>query len=261
MRTARYLNRMMLAATAALLMSVAAAAQDTGDAASKTEAMQIGARDGGPSADETARNVFLDERPVARPRTSLMQAEGDQIGTSRDEGGMAPLQITAAAESARRMPQLSRAELDATLAQLTPAERRVLLQAIEGTDICENPPAVAAIVALCQTRIETRSGEFAATPEKPLTAEERLMRGGVENNGLPSVEAVISRLSRVTVASSDDFSNQAIASVALAPPPTTDKPGDEEGEAGLGLGLGSETEALINAIVQQLGGAGAGGQP
>ena len=35
-------------------------------------------------------------------------------------------------------------------------------------------------------------------------------------NGLPTVEAVISRLSRVTVASSDDFNNQAIASIALA---------------------------------------------
>lgn len=260
MATARPIDRIMIAAAAALLVPVHAAAQDTGDAASKTEAMQIGPRDGGPSAGETTRNVFLDERAAPRSRASMMQSEGDQIGT-HEEGSMAPLQITAAAESARRMPQLSRAELDATLAQLTPAERRVLLQAIEGTDICENPPAVAAIVALCQTRIETRSGEFAATPEKPLTAEERLMRGDVENNGLPSVEAVISRLSRVTVASSDDFSNQAIASVALAPPPAPDQPGDEDGEAGLGLGLGSETEALINAIVQQLGGGGVGGQP
>ena len=259
MPTARHLDRLMIAATAALLAPVAAAAQDTGDAVSKTEAMQIGARDGGSSAEEAARNVFLDERPFIRPRTSLMQTEGDQIGTSNDQGGMAPLQITAAAESARRMPQLSRAELDATLAQLTPAEHRVLLQAIEGTDICENPPAVPAIISLCQTRIETRSDEFTIRPEKPLSAEERLIRDGVEKSGLPSVEAVIARLSRVTIASSDDFSNQAIASVALAPLPGTDKPGNEEGEAG--LGLGSETEAIINAIVQQLGGAGAGGKP
>jgi hypothetical protein len=249
-----------LAITAALLPAGAAVAQQEETSASKTEAQQIGAPDGGTTASEAARRVFIDEAPVPRARPSLMQAEGDPMGGHND-GSTASTQITAAAESARRMPQLSRAELDATLAQLTPAERRVLLQAIEGTDICENPPAVPAIVALCQTRIETRSGEFAATPEKPLTAEERLMRGDVENNGLPSVEAVISRLSRVTVASSDDFNNQAIASVALAPPPAPDQPGDEDGEAGLGLGLGSETEALINAIVQQLGGGGVGGQP
>jgi hypothetical protein len=186
-----------------------------------------------------------------------MQTEGDQIGAP-DSGEMAPLQITAEAESARRVTQLSKAELDATLAQLSPGERRVLLQAIEGTDICERPPAVAAIVTLCQSRIETRSREFTPAAEKPLTAEERLMRGGVEANGQPSVEAVISRLSRTTSASSNDISNQEIASVALAPPPTADKP-EEEGDP-TGLGLGNETEALINAIVQQLGGQG-GGQP
>jgi len=150
------------------------------------------------------------------------------------------------------MQQLSEAELEATLAQLTPAERNVLLQAIEGSDICDNPPAVAAVLALCRSRLETRSSEFATAPEKPLTTEERLLRGAVENTGLPSVEAVISRLSRVSLASSDDLSNQAIASIALAAPPAPEKPGNEEDQAG--LGLGQETEALINAIVQQLGG-------
>lgn len=253
-------DRIILIAAAALLAPVAATAQDAGSPASKTEAMQIGARDGGPSTGETTRSVFLDERPApARQRVTPMQIEGDQIGAP-DTGGTGLMQITAEAESARRMPQLSRADLDATLAQLSAGERRVLLQAIEGTDICDRPPAVAAIVTLCQSRIETRSGEFATTPEKPLTAEERLLRGGVESNGQPSVEAVISRLSRATPASSDDFSNQAIASVALAPQISSDKP-EEEGDP-TGLGLGNETEALINAIVTQLGGgAGGGGQP
>jgi hypothetical protein len=260
MTTARPFGAITLFAAATLFAPVAAGAQDAGDPASKTEAMQIGAPDGGPSADETARNVFLDERPApARRRSTLMQSEGDQIGAP-DTGGTGSMQITAEAESARRMPQLSKAELDATLAQLSAAERRVLLQAIEGTDICDNPPAVAAIVTLCQSRIETRSGEFATAPEKPLSTEERLLRGGVESNGQPSVEAVISRLSRATTASSDDFSNQAIASIALAPQTGPDKP-EEEGDP-TGLGLGTETEALINAIVSQLGGgAGGGGQP
>ena len=66
--------------------------------------------------------------------------------------------MDATKESARgqggsAMAQLSKADLEATLAQLSAAERRVLLQAIEGTDICNDPPAVAAIVALCQNRI------------------------------------------------------------------------------------------------------------
>lgn len=263
MITARPYDRILVIAAAALLVPVAAMAQDAGDPASKTEAMQIGAPDGGPSAGENSRKVFLDERPPApRPRNTLNQTEGDQIGQigAPDSGGTAPLQITAEAESARRMPQLSKAELDATLAQLSAAERRVLLQAIEGTDICDNPPAVAAVVALCKSRIETRSGEFAAAPEKPLSSEERLMRGGVESNGQPSVEAVIARLSRTSTASSNDASNQEIASIALAPPPIRDKPKDEGDPTG--LGLGNETEALINAIVSQLGGgAGGGGQP
>lgn len=247
-----------LLALSGLIAPLAATAQDAGDPASKTEAMQIGQRDGGTTAGEATRRVFLDEAPTTRSRASLMQAEGDQIGAPEGAGAQ-PQQLTSSGESARRMPQLSEAELEATLAQLTPAERSVLLQAIEGSDICDNPPAIAAIVALCRTRLETRSEEFAAKPEKPLTAEERLLRGGVESNGLPSVEAVITRLSKVTlVSSSDDFSNQAIASIALAPPPTADKPAKEDDPAG--LGLGQETEALINAIVQQLGGQG-GGRP
>ena len=70
----------------------------------------------------------------------------------------------------------------------------------------------------------------------------------------PRSRRVIERLSRVTVASSKDFNNQAIASIALAPPPQQEQPESEEDPSG--LGLGSETDALINAIVQQLGGAG-----
>lgn len=255
MPAAKFFPRTALLAISGLMMPLAAAAQDNGEAASKTEAMQIGQPDGGSTAGEATRRVFLEDAPQRRERTSLMQAEGDQIGAP-DSGGTLSQQITAAGESARRMPQLSEAELEATLAQLTPAERSVLLQAIEGSDICDNPPAVAAIVALCRTRIETRSSEFAAAPERPLTAEERLLSGGVEASGLPSVEAVIARLSRVNLASSEDFNNQAIASIALAPPPAPEKPGGEDDATG--LGLGQETEALINAIVQQLGGQGGG---
>ena len=80
------------------------------------------------------------------------------------------------------------------------------------------------------------------------------MRGGLERDGMPSVEAVIARLSRVTVApSTDDFNNQAIASVALTPQPS----GAEDNQQNLAPG----TDAVINAIVQQLGGPAGGGRP
>lgn len=254
MQAALPFRRVALLALVVTMLPAAATAQEQPEpetSASKTEAQQIGARDGGTTAGEATRKVFLDPAPAPRTRANLMQADGDQIGAA-DRGSMATAQITGNNESARRMQQLSEAELEATLAQLSPAERTVLLQAIEGSDICDNPPAVAAVIALCRSRLETRSGEFATTPEKPLTTEERLLRGGVETTGQPSVEAVISRLSRVSLASSDDLSNQAIASIALAAPPAPERPANEEDQAG--LGLGQETEALINAIVQQLGG-------
>lgn len=62
---------------------------------------------------------------------------------------------------------------------------------------------------------------------------------------------MIERLAR-TSAASDDFSNQAIASIALATP--TAPPQPSEDEAGATEGLGQETQALINAIINQLGG-------
>ncbi|MEQ5788389.1 hypothetical protein J3454_10830 [Erythrobacter sp. NFXS35] len=247
--------RIIALTAAGLLLPSAGFAQNAAGAASKTEAMQIGEPEDAPDRADPAGKAFLDERTPSRSRSSLMQGDGDQIGT-KSGNGTPQTQITALGESGSRMAQLSKADLDATLAQLTPAERRVLLQTIEGTDICDNPPAVAAVIALCRTRIETRSGEFTAPPEQPLSAEERLLRGGIDETGTPSIQRVIDRLSRVTIASSNDFSNQAIASIALAPPP--EPPTGEEDQNGLGTGLGNETEALINAIVQQLGGAGVG---
>jgi hypothetical protein len=243
----------------AVALAVPAAAQDprAETSASKTEAMQIRAEDAKTGAGSTRGGAFLDDGSAPRPTADPLQAESTQIsrpGAARQSAS----QITGPGESSPRMAQLSKAELDATLAQLTPAERSVLLQAIVGTDICDNPPNVPAVIALCQTRIETRSSEFATAPEVPLSAEERLLRVDSETIGFPSLEAVIVRLSRVNSASSNDFSNQAIASVALAQPPAPEQP--DEGEDPTGLGLGAQTDAVINAIVEQLGGQG-GGNP
>jgi hypothetical protein len=149
------------------------------------------------------------------------------------------------------MAQLSKADLDATLAQLSPAERRVLLQAIEGTDICDNPPRVPAVIALCQNRLETRSREFTADDQGEPSAEESLLRANFDPVGLPSVGQVIDRLAR-TSAATDDFSNQAIASIALGT--SINAPARPDAEEQPAAGLGEETQALVNAIINQLGG-------
>jgi hypothetical protein len=243
----------------ALALTMPAGAQDHQEEtpSSKTEAMQIRAEDAQAELGSKRGGAFLDDGSAPRPAADPLQVQSNQIsrpGTARQSAS----QITGPGESGPRMAQLSKAELDATLAQLTPAERSVLLQAIVGTDICDNPPNVPAVIALCQTRIETRSSEFATAPEVPLSAEERLLRVDSETAGFPSLEAVIVRLSRVNSASSNDFSNQAIASVALAQPPAPEQP--DKGEDPTGLGLGAQTDAVINAIVEQLGGQG-GGNP
>jgi hypothetical protein len=258
MSAAPPMRAMILLVGAALLAPANLAAQDAGKGAAKTEAAQITPRSQPASASAPENKVFIDNAmPAPRTRAGAIQADGDQIARPRGERRsetMQQTQLSSAGDNSQRLPQLSKAELDATLAQLTPAERSVLQQAIEGTDICDRPPAVAAIVALCRTRIETRSSEFTGNDEKPVTAEERLLRGGLERDGMPSVEAVIARLSRVTVApSTDDFNNQAIASVALTPQPS----GAEDNQQNLAPG----TDAVINAIVQQLGGPAGGGKP
>ncbi len=241
---------------AALILPVVAAhGQDQQvPSGSRTEAPQIE-----PSPIEPQRidrrsapsKAFLeagDAAPTA-PRISLMQAAGDQIP---GQSGNAPTsQISARSESGAAVAQLSRADLEATLAQLSPAERLVLLQAIEGSDICDNPPRIAAVIALCQNRLETRSREFAAIIPAEQSAEDRLLRGGNDHTGLPSVAQVIDRLARSS-AGADDFSNQVIASIALATPVTTPSQPTEE-QLGTG-GLAEETQALVNAIINQLGG-------
>lgn len=242
---------MLLIAGAAMLAPVAGAAQDPGSASSKTGATQITPRGtAGIAADKPDRRVFVDEVRPQQARPSPVWTEASQIART-DRATTASTQISATGNDTRQVPQLSRAELDATLAQLTPAERSVLLQAVEGTDICDRPPAVAAIITLCKTRIETKSGELDNRRDKPLTAEERLLRGGIESNGTPAVEAVIARLSRATGSSStDDMSNQAIASVALTQSQGGTTPGKNDDKSGLSPG----TDSVINAIVQQLGG-------
>jgi len=188
-----------------------------------------------------------DTAPVRRNQTSSAQIPGQN--PSRET-----TQISVNNQRGSAMAQLSQAELEATLAQLSATERRVLQDAIAGTDICDNPPEVAAIRALCANRIETRANEFGDREPEAVSAEESLLRGGLDKNNAPNVVQVIQRLSRTSTAA-DNFNNQEIASIALAPPP--EQIGTEE-EAGALSNLPPGTEGIINAIINQLGG-GAGG--
>jgi hypothetical protein len=234
--------------------STAVLAQDSPEdaATSRTEAHQIEMPQVSPGAGPG--RAYLDSSgrpaPASRPSATMVQTSGD--AASRAQGRAPASQISTRGQGGLGVVQLSKADLDATLAQLTPAERRVLLQAIEGTDICNDPPDVAAILALCQTRIETRAAEFAALAERQPSAEDRLLRGDLETAALPSVGQVIERLARGG-ASSGDFSNQAIASIALGTSaPTPARPRDEE-QADT-ASFGEEAQALINALINQLGG-------
>jgi hypothetical protein len=237
-----------LAICAAFAVPAQAAAQQQG---SRVETVQIGEQI--ERRYDAAAKAYLEPAPPAQPAPpSESRTASEQIPSRESTGETA--QISADDQGGSAVMQLSQAELEATLAQLTAAERRVLLEAIEGTDICDNPPDVAAIRTLCRDRIETRSAEFADRAKQSLSAEERLLRGGVDEGGTPNVERVIERLARASAAP-DNFDNQAIASIALAPPPAPPTP-DEETEA---LGnLPPGTEAVINAIINQMGG-GAGG--
>lgn len=250
---ALHLARTNLLLVAAFGLPVAAVAtQERPTSDTRTQATQIEA----PAHDTERRNAagkaYLDSArspAPTPPRPTLMQTPSDQL--LRANGSAPANQITNRTESGSGMAQLSKTELDATLAQLSAAERRVLLQAVEGTDICDNPPQIPAVITLCQNRLETRSEDFTATVVPTMSAEEQLLRGNVETAGLPSVGQVIDRLAR-TSAASDDFSNQAIASIALAAPPAPPGPGEtDQGETD---GLGEQTQALINAIINQLGG-------
>lgn len=217
--------------------------------ADRTQASQIEL----PARQPGTGRAYLEDdgRAPALPpsRLTLTGTATEQI--SRPDGHGPASQISARGAGGSGMAQLSKADLEATLSQLSSAERRVLLQAIAGSDICDAPPPVAAIVALCQTRLETRAGEFTAAPENALSAEDRLLRGDLEGSSLPNIAQVIDRLARGG-ASSGDLSNQAIAAIALgtaAPRPAA--PTEEKPDT---LGIGEETQSLINALINQLGG-------
>lgn len=139
----------------------------------------------------------------------------------------------------------------AALAQLSAGERQVLLDAVEGTDICERGSDIPALKALCDARLETRSEEFTQNSQEG-SAEDNLLGGGLDAGRAASLQTAIARLAGAE-ANPGNFDNQVVASVALnnqalSDAQATAAEGDPTAE------LSDGTRALVSAIVQQLGG-------
>jgi len=184
-------------------------------------------------------------------------SEQEQISRAREQEMLKQLSTVGNTDTVA--PQLTGVDPDKALAQLSQSERQVLLDAVNGTDICDRKTDIPAIKKLCEERIETRSSEFGARPQNTLSAEERLLGEGLDGNPVRSIENAVRQLGRnARDASNPD--NQAVASVALTP-----QSGPEEGATATGASnsagqLSPETQALVNAIVEQFGG-GSGQTP
>lgn len=204
-----------------------------------------------PQADNPS--VYFPEQitpqSVATARARATRQE--QVRPAATETGEVA-QLSRGGEGVRATQQLSDGKSDRALAQLTPVEQQVLIDAVNGTDICESSPQIAALQSLCENRIETRSAEFSQTRDQG-SAEDNLLGGGFDSERLATLEAAISRLARNS-SRADDFADQAIASVALGQQTVltdleaTETEGDPEKK------LSPETEALVNAIAQQFTG-------
>ena len=210
------------------------------------------------NSDQEER-VFLpadEKEPGPQDQSVQQRATAPQLPPA--EANVPPDQLSnERGKTIRATDQLTREEGRRALLQLTRADRIVLAQAVEGTDICESEPTVPAIIELCLQKIENRAEQFAFEEANSLSPEERLLGEGLDGDRVASLENAISRLARGQSSFSSD-EDQAVASVALsqgALAPASEAPA-EANESELSV----ETQALINAIVEQLGNQGGGGQ-
>lgn len=183
---------------------------------------------------------------AARARAARQQ----QIEAAETAKRTAPVTQVSSTGGANQVAQLSDGSSSAALAQLSAAERQVLLEAVEGTDICERGSDVPALKALCDARLENRSEEFAGNQAG--SAEDQLLGGGLDAGRVATLQAAIARLAGTDVDPSS-FSNQVVASVALNNQSLSDAQATAA-DADPTAGLSQETQAVVSAIVQQLGG-------
>ncbi|GMM93492.1 hypothetical protein MTsN3n11_17940 [Qipengyuania sp. MTN3-11] len=216
---------------------------------------QASAQDG---VEQSGDPVFIEQAggTTVDPRESVYGHRTDRGGgvanSGKGEDSETVAQISSPSIDPAMLTQLSETELSTLLAQLSAAEREVLLEKVQGTDICNEAAETAAIRRLCANRIETRSQEFRQARRNALSPEERLLGEALEETRSMTFDNAIRRLAQ-NVGTADDADNQAIASVALAANPPPQPGAVPETPTGAGE-LSAETQALINAIVEQLGG-------
>ncbi len=204
-----------------------------------------------PRVDASSKVYFPEEitpESVASARARIAQSE--QLPREQ-QGGDGVEQVSHDGRGRPGLDQVSVGGSSGALAQLSDAERQVLLDAVEGTDICDQSTDIPALRELCETRLETRSAEFAENSGSR-SAEDSLLGGGLDSSRLATLEAAISRLAS-NAGSANDFSNQVIASVTLGNTTLSDAQATSaEGENA--SELSEEAQAVVSAIVQQIGG-------
>ncbi|MEP3421508.1 MAG: hypothetical protein ABJN35_07230 [Erythrobacter sp.] len=203
-----------------------------------------------PRADASSKVYFPEAiTPQSVAAARARNAQQEQLTPSL--GSRRVAQVPSSGSSTQPVPQLSTGQSTSALNQLSAAERQVLLDAVEGTDICERSSDIPALKELCEGRIETRSSEFAQNAAQG-SAEDSLLGGGLDSARIATLEAAISRLAQ-NAGDSGDFSTQVIASVALGNTTLTDAQATSA-ENDPTSELSTETQAVVQAIVQQLGG-------
>lgn len=238
----------MLARATILLLALAAqpaCAQDGGEDRGGDAGVYVQQAEPN-AADRSQTSVYA---PNASPRQTDRRAEPIPGSGAAQNAPLA--QVNESSDDVSPLNQLTDVDRNSALAQLSDAEREVLVSAVEGTDICNRETQIAAVQELCARRLEDRSEEFATVRTRRLSPEERLLGESLDNSRIATLESALNRLARGE-GLVDAQEDQAIASIALADNPLAPQTpnGEQPGESDLSL----ETQALINAIVDQFGG-------
>ncbi len=201
--------------------------------------------------DNSSKVYFPDEitpESVAAARARAAQAQMERARNQDVDPDVAQLSQTG--EGGREVEQLSDGQSAEVLAQLTPAQREVLIDAVEGTDICDQEQSIPALRALCEDRLETRSAEFTQSSQGA-TAAEAILGESLDSDRIATLEAAIARLAKGANGSSG-VDDSVIASVAFTNQNAVSNEAAVESDPA--NDLTPETQAVVNAIVQQLGG-------
>lgn len=172
--------------------------------------------------------------------TEKREAPIEQLSSPDD--GLPQAVIRANDASAESVPQLSEGDTDVEFAR------------VEGMDRCSAELLSAEDADYCARRIEARSAEFATDNEATLTAEQILI-GEQFASAAEGDVAARSRIVGRRDSSADDRDLQALASITLGSGAAVDEPVAQEDTGG----LPTETQALIEAIVERLGNPSGGG--